>query len=222
LSGFPFVRKVRDRFSEVVIQTGFRDRSEVPRLLCMHQTVQGAQVGANNYTFRSGHDVVRGRDIPAGFSTVLSGHIHRAQTLTYDLGGRPLASPVVYPGAIERTSFAERTEDKGYVILTIGPGEGGQGALLDVSFVPLPARPMVSLMLKAVDTDFAALSAQLGGMLRDLNPHSVVRVLIQGPKAEDARQVLSAALLRDLAPPTMNINLAAKRSARDRHDSRGD
>ncbi len=211
LSGFPFAKKIRDRFSELVSQTGFEEMPEVPRLLCMHQTVEGAQVGANDFTFRSGVDIVRGRDIPAGFSAVLSGHIHRAQTLTHDLGRRPLAAQVIYPGSIERTSFAERTEDKGYVVLTIGLSGPDRGALLENSFVQLPARPMVSLELEATDADIQSLSTLLTGELRNLDPHSVVRVALLGPKAVEARQVLNAALLRDLAPPTMNLNLAIER-----------
>lgn len=222
LSGFPFARKVRDRFSELVIQTGFEEGPEVPRLLCVHQAVEGAQVGASNYTFRSGVDVVRGRDIPAGFSAVLSGHIHRAQVLRQDLGGRALAAPVVYPGSIERTSFAERKEEKGYVVLTIGLSDRDKGALLDVSFVPLPARPMVSLVLEPRDADTRLLSDHLKGRLRELDPDSVVRVVLQGPKAEDARQALSAALLRELAPPTMNIGLAIERPSRGSKEPIGD
>jgi DNA repair exonuclease SbcCD nuclease subunit len=211
LSGFPFARKIRDRFSELVSQTGFVERHGVPRLLCMHQTVEGAQVGANDFTFRSGVDIIRGRDIPAGFSAVLSGHIHRAQTLTQDLRGRALAAPVIYPGAIERTSFAERAEEKGYVILTIGLSDRDKGALLNVSFEQLPARPMISIVLEPTHADLNVLSAQLKGKLSELDPNSVARVVIKGPKAEDARQILSAALLRELAPPTMNINLAIER-----------
>jgi DNA repair exonuclease SbcCD nuclease subunit len=219
LSGFPFARGIRDRFSELVGQTGFEEVLEVPRLLCMHQTVEGAQVGANNYTFRSGVDVVRGLDIPADFSAVLSGHIHRAQVLRHDLGQRLLAAPVVYPGSIERTSFAERTEEKGYVVLTVDLSDRTQGTLLDVSFVPLPARPMVSLFVEPMDTDIEVLSAHLAGELRDLDPDSVVRVVLQGHKSVEARRVLSAATLRQLAPPTMNIWLAPERAARGSRDS---
>jgi DNA repair exonuclease SbcCD nuclease subunit len=182
--------------------------------LCIHQAVEGAQVGTHNYTFRSGLDVVRGRDIPAGFSAVLAGHIHRAQVLTHDLGGRPLATPVIYPGSVERTSFAERTEDKGYMVLTIGLSGRDKGVLLEASFVPLPARPMVSLIVEPAAADIGRLRAHLAGELRQLDPDSVVRLGLRGPQAEGARQVLSAALLRELAPPTMNISLAPERPAR--------
>ena len=49
------------------------------------------------------------------FLAVLSGHIHRFQVLTKDLWGRPIKIPILYPGSIERTSFAEKDEPKGYL-----------------------------------------------------------------------------------------------------------
>ena len=66
------------------------------RLLCLHQTVEGSRV--KGYTFRSGDDIIRGRDIPAGLAAVLCGHIHRSQVLTRDLAGKRLAAPVLLPG----------------------------------------------------------------------------------------------------------------------------
>ena len=87
LSGFPFQRKVRDTFTSLVTQTGHGEVAADAHLLCIHQVVEGAQVGSHNYTFRGGHEVVRGQDIPTGFAAILSGHIHRAQVLTHDLRG---------------------------------------------------------------------------------------------------------------------------------------
>ncbi|MCJ7626326.1 MAG: hypothetical protein MUO76_22775 [Anaerolineaceae bacterium] len=92
-------------------QTGYREAAADIHILCMHQTVEGAQVGPSDFTFRYGADIIQGRDISDDFCVVLSGHIHRSQTLTHDLRGDHLAAPVVYPGSVERTSFAERYED---------------------------------------------------------------------------------------------------------------
>ncbi len=212
LSGFPFARRVRDAFPTLLGQTRHQDVAACARLLCLHQTVEGAQVGVSNFTFRGGPDVVRGRDIPPGFGAVLSGHIHRAQTLTRDLNGRPLAAPVIYPGSVERTSFAERTEEKGYVILTIDLSDGVDGRPLQVSFVPLPARPMVSLTLEPTEPDSQTLRDHLASRLQALDPESVVRVQLRGPNSNQAHKILNAAYLRQLAPPSMNIWLAPDRT----------
>ena len=69
--------------------------------------------------FRYAADVIKASDIPADFSAVLSGHIHRCQVLSNNLKGKALHAPVFYPGAIDRTSFAEKNEKKGYVTLEL-------------------------------------------------------------------------------------------------------
>lgn len=218
LAGFPFARRVRGQFADLVRQTGLEGVTADFRVLCMHQAVEGAQVGASNYTFRDGVDVVRGKDIPKGLSAVLCGHLHRAQVLTHDLSRRPLAAPVIYPGSVERTSFAERNEDKGYMVVHFGPLGQGRGQLVDVSFRPLPARPMVTLTLQPGKTGEASLTDHLAGQLAALDPNAVVRLQLNGPNSARAREVLTAAYLRELAPPSMNISLAPDRR-RSRRES---
>jgi len=65
LAGFANVRhNPRLLFKNELEKTGW-DRSEADiRLLCMHQAVEGAQVGVQNFIFRSGADVIKGSDIP--------------------------------------------------------------------------------------------------------------------------------------------------------------
>ncbi len=212
LSGFPFSRGVRDVFGELVDRTGYREVSADIHLLCVHQAVEGAQVGVIDYTFRSGPEVVRGSQIPGGFSAVLSGHIHRTQVLTHDLEGRPLAAPVVYPGSIERTSFAEWKEGKNYVILAFNRSGDHVGQLADVSIVPLLARPMVNLVIQPQGLSGDALMSHVAVQLRAIDPDAVVRVQLRGPGSQQAREFLSAARLRTLAPPSMNVTLAFDRS----------
>ena len=211
LAGFPFSRGVRDVFSELVGRTRYGQVAADIRLLCIHQTVEGAQVGPSDYTFRGGPDVVRGRDIPGGFTAVLAGHIHRSQVLTHNLSGVPLAAPVVYPGAIERTSFAERDEDKHYVVLEFDLSDRRRGQLAEVSFVPLPARPMVTVVVELDGHTPETLTDHLSRQLSALDPEAVVRVQLRGSAAWETHEILSAAHLRALAPPTMNVSLAYHR-----------
>ena len=118
LTGIPFERRdVRTGFPELLEQSGWRHERADVRLLCLHQCIEGATVGPSDFMFRSAADVVRHRDVPCEFAAVLSGHIHRQQVLTEDLRGRPLASPVLYPGSIERTSFSEADEPKGFMLV---------------------------------------------------------------------------------------------------------
>ena len=120
VTGIPCARDdVRRRFRSLLDRTGWAGEACDVRFLCLHQAIEGAQVGPSDYTFRSGADVIRMADLPPEFDAVLAGHIHRAQVLSHR---RPdgTSMPVVYPGSIERTSFAERREPKGYFDLTVG------------------------------------------------------------------------------------------------------
>jgi DNA repair exonuclease SbcCD nuclease subunit len=215
LAGFPFARRARHQFGHLVRESGYHKVRADARVLCLHQSVEGAQVGTHDYTFRRGQDVVRGSEIPGGFCAVLSGHIHRAQVLTQDLSHRPLAAPVIYPGAVERTSFDERHEPKGYTILSIGLADPPRGQLLDVAFVSLPTRPMALLAVDVGELGRETLADHLRRRLSEMDPDAIVRVQLRGRGAEAARAALTAARLRALAPPTMNITLPPERRERE-------
>jgi DNA repair exonuclease SbcCD nuclease subunit len=210
LSGFPFVRRVGERFARLLHECDY-DRVEADfRLLCLHQSVEGARVGLHDYTFRKGPEVISGQDIPNTFDTVLAGHIHRNQLLTHDLVGRPLPAPVIYPGAIERTSFAEREETKHYAVVTLTRPEEGTGEQVKVEFVPLPTRPMINLAVDENGLDSVGLMDHLSKELGALDPHAIVRVSFGSSVDPELIPLVSSATLRSLAPLTMNVSLAGR------------
>jgi DNA repair exonuclease SbcCD nuclease subunit len=208
ISGFPFARRVGyGALGQLVEATRWREQGADLRLLCMHQAVEGATVGVQEFTFRRGPDVVAGREIPRGFAAILSGHIHRWQVLTRDLEGSALPAPVLYPGSVDRTSFAERFEEKGYLLLRLAPGPAG-GRLADWSFVPLPTRPMVLLELDAEGMSESVLEDRLRCSLRKCSPDAVVRIDLRGAPLPGAEASLSAARVRSIAPATMNVTVS--------------
>jgi DNA repair exonuclease SbcCD nuclease subunit len=209
LSGFPFVReRVRERFSAVVVETGWREFAADVRLLCLHQIVEGARVGPAGHTFRRGDHVIRGRDIPDGFAAVLCGHVHRSQVLRTDLAGRSLAAPVYYPGSVERTSFAEQDETKGYYLLELRAGDAPGGSVVREEFGPLDARPMVTVEIHATGLARPELEAAIRTALGELPDDAVVRLRVGGEIGDEAHRALRAANLRRLVRPTMNVELA--------------
>ena len=205
LSGFPFAPDVRTSFPALLAATGHADAVADVRLLCFHQAVEGAKVGPVGFTFRNGADVVRGRDVPAGFAAVLSGHIHRAQVLTHDLAARPLASPVLFAGSTDRTSFAERNEPKGTLLLELE--RDGRGGTATWEFRELPVRPMVDLELDP-DDDGASFEARLRAALSRLDPASLVRLRLSREPSPAVAELLGAKALRRAAPPTMTVSVA--------------
>jgi DNA-binding FadR family transcriptional regulator/DNA repair exonuclease SbcCD nuclease subunit len=207
IAGFPFLgENIRDRFKALVAATGWRRTTADAALLCLHQSIEGACVGPADYRFGCSPDVIRGQDIPAGFTAVLAGHIHRHQVLTQDLRDRLLPAPVFYPGSIERISFAEQGEPKGYLLLTID-GEPGPGhRQIHGVFQPLPARPMITLSLWPNRMTPIALHRFLAHRLEDLPRDAIVRLKLMGPVPDSHRKLLGADALRRLAPDTMNLH----------------
>jgi DNA repair exonuclease SbcCD nuclease subunit len=206
VSGFPCERQnIGGRFKELVEKTGYRKTRANLRLLCIHQTVEGCRVGPADYFFRAGPDVIRGRDLPAGFAAVLAGHIHRHQVLSHDPAGRPLVAPVLYPGSIERTSFAERRESKGFLTLDCAPSDRG-GRLRGWKFHRLPTRPMVTLEVEVGGVSARELERSLASRLAALDPDSVVKLQVLGAVAPELRRVLGADNLRALSPASMTID----------------
>ncbi len=209
LAGFPFVRTaVRKHYLDLVAQTGWCQKEADGYVLCVHQSVDGATVGPSGYTFRYSHDVIRSGDIPAGFAAVLAGHIHRFQVLTKDLRGRPLKAPVFYPGSIERTSFAEKEEPKGYLILEFETLKTSTAGLKDWAFHELPTRPMAQLELHAAGMNAAQIQAWIQSSLYDLPPDSIVKLKVHGKISPQAMATFRAPALRALAPDSMNIDAA--------------
>jgi exonuclease SbcD len=207
LAGFPFVRSaIRRHFLDLIEQTGWRQKEADVCVLCVHQSVDGATVGPAGYAFRCAHDVIRTGDIPEGFAAVLAGHIHRFQIIKADLRGSPLKAPVFYPGSIERTSFAEKDEPKGYLILEFETSKTSAAALRNWTFHRLPARPMAQLDLHPAGMSAAQIQAWIQSSLYEISPHSIVKLKVHGKLSTGAMAVLRAPALRALAPETMNID----------------
>jgi len=207
LAGFPFVRSgIRKDFLNRVAQTGWQYSQADTHVLCIHQSVDGAVVGPVGYTFRYARDVIRTSDIPPGFAAVLAGHIHRFQVLQKDLKGATLNAPVFYPGSIERTSFAEKDEPKGYLTLEFETGATAAGTLRNWAFHELPARPMSQLDLHAAAMNGPQIQSWIQSRLYQIPADSVVKLKVHGKISAEALSVIRAPALRALAPSSMNID----------------
>jgi len=223
LAGFPYHRdNVRENFPQVLEMTGWRKKPFDAALLCIHHCIEGCaiQQGERMYVFRNNEDVIRINQFPPQFSAVLCGHIHRFQVLNRDLNGNPGPVPVFYPGSTERTSFQEKDEAKGYLLLEITGLEADQrvdqrvdqrsdhtASVPGVSFTfcQLPARPMVQLDVNASAMSGSQLSAWIKEALAALAEDSVVQIRIRGRLSEDCLKAVNAASLREITPQLMNL-----------------
>ncbi|MCJ7513264.1 MAG: exonuclease SbcCD subunit D [Anaerolineales bacterium] len=166
----------------------------MPRVLAGHFSVAEAKLGSER-TVMLGRDVAVFRSVlcdPA-WDYVALGHIHRHQDLN------PGSSPsVVYSGSLERIDFGEESEEKGFCWVELARGE------THWSFVPVRARPFVTLRLdarQAADPAQAVLSA-LGS--RSLEG-AVVRLLVE--LREDQRLALNEKDILQAAQGASSVTL---------------
>jgi DNA repair exonuclease SbcCD nuclease subunit len=168
--GFPYTRRIRQRFAQVYAAATREAVAADVVALCMHQCVEGATCGPGAYVFRFGDEVIRARDLPRNVAVTLCGHIHRHQVV------RPRGGPpVVYAGSTERTSFAEASETKGYVVLELT-----RSGLGPVEFRPLDTRPMQTRALSLDGLDAGAALARLGAAIASTPDDAVVQVRVGG------------------------------------------
>jgi len=172
LAGFPFIRNIGEKIESILSDFQHKLPNDGIALLCMHQTVEGVVVGPANYTFRAGPQVIASSQLTGAFHGYLSGHIHPHQMLWTPTTP---ARPIIYPGSIERTSFAERRETKGYLMLSFD-----ETKKLLHRFQPLATRPMYTLAIPDQVLDIKSLIEQIQASKYAKN--GILRITIPSPQ----------------------------------------
>lgn len=139
----------------------------LPTVLGAHLTVQGAEIAGSERTSLIEHEpkFTAAQLALDPIDYVALGHIHRYQNRNDD----PEGIPVVYSSSIERISFKEHEDDKGFVLIDIDTS--GPEKKTTFAFVPTPARRFVAIQ---VDAREAA------------NPTETILAAIAERKVEDA------------------------------------
>ena len=199
IAGFPCVRKdVKLKFPGILNEIQAHLRSENIKLLCMHQSIEGAKVGPSDYTFRFGKDVIPMKDIPTNYDLVLSGHIHRTQILWADN-----KTPIIYPGSIERTAFAEKDEEKGFYEI-----EFDDKLDYTYKFIRLNTRPMIDIILEQENYSIQKLKEEILHSIKAIPSDSIIRFKMTN-KAN--LSLLNVKFLDEFIPSTMNYQISGLR-----------
>jgi exonuclease SbcD len=131
--------------------------SNAPAVLGAHVHVHGSNVGPSLFRITSEEDVVvEGAELPQQFDYVALGHIHKPQWLG--------EKHVRYCGSIERMDLGEQGDQKGVVLVAIGPdGRTGEPVVL-----PLPATPVYEVMVLNPAEDIPRLRQEYPDAANDL------------------------------------------------------
>ncbi len=154
----------------------------LPTVLAGHFSVQGSDLAGSERTSLIAHEpkFTPGQLSPPPIDYVALGHIHRFQDRRTDDD----APPVVYCSSIERISFKEWDERKGFVLVNID-ADGGEKATT-YEFVETPARRFLSFQIdarEAVDPTEAILAE----IAREDVTETIVRVRYHIEEAQVAQ-----------------------------------
>ncbi len=127
IMGFPYVNQNPKDVLKRITKFANKNQDKQLVLLC-HQLFDGAMFGPHNFVFRNRIDVLQTFTLPRNILFTLTGHIHRAQSLK-DMN-------VFYSGSLERTSFMEKVEPKGFLDIVIEDGTA------EIQFVENSTLPM--------------------------------------------------------------------------------
>jgi exonuclease SbcD len=130
---------------------------KAPAVLGAHVHVHGSSIGPSLFRITEEEDVVvQGADLPEQFDYVALGHIHKPQWLG--------ATHVRYSGSIERMDLGEQGDQKGVVLVEIGPdGRNGEPTVL-----PLPATPIYEIVVLEPAEDLPRLKLEHPNAHNDL------------------------------------------------------
>ena len=157
---FPFEGNSPRTIFEKVAKIAKENTEQKIVVLC-HQLFDGACFGPHNYVFTKRIDTLETEKLPKNVLLVITGHIHRSQKLQNNR--------VFYTGSIERTSFMEITEPKGYLLIDI------EDDFHKVQFCETKSIPMEVLEIDIKNT--AMLSSAIEEENIEINSRTLIRFI---------------------------------------------
>lgn len=131
--------------------------ANLPTVLGAHVHVRGGQVSTLFHISEQEDVVFESNDLPADFAYVALGHIHKPQVLEGQ-------GHVRYSGSIERMDLGEANDNKGVVLVEIGP----QGRCGEPICLPLPATPLYRVEVRNPQEQLPQLAMEHGDADRAL------------------------------------------------------
>lgn len=173
-------------------------KPELPTILAAHLTVHGAEMGGSERTSTIQHDpTFTVGDLARPYiDYVALGHIHRFQDRNE--GHHP---PVVYSSSIERISYKEKDDQKGFVIVEINPNESGKQET-HYRFIETPARQFIGF-----DVDLCGKEDPMAFLLAHLAKKDVANafVRVRYEIDEDQTALMDANAIREALKDAFSV-----------------
>jgi len=155
---------ISDTVGHVIQQYAQELDPTLPAVLTAHITVSnGTYSGSEKQAIYGKDPVLLPSQLAISpFDYVALGHLHRHQNLNPD------GTPIVYSGSIERIDFGERTEDKGFCLVSI------DNKATTYSFNQVPARPFYQ-----IDIQLSSESDHTQQMLNALHAYDLTDAVVK-------------------------------------------
>ncbi|HEY1192141.1 MAG TPA: exonuclease SbcCD subunit D [Gemmata sp.] len=128
-----------------------------PAVLGAHVHVHGSSIGPSLFRITTEEDVVvEGKELPEQFDYAALGHIHKPQWVG--------AAHMRYSGSIERMDLGEQGDNKGVVLVDIGPN----GRNTEPEVLPLPATSVYEIVVLDPAVDIPRLKQEFPNAQNDL------------------------------------------------------
>jgi exonuclease SbcD len=145
----PIAQRVTDWIKG--LRTDARFDTRLRTVLVAHMSVTGSDISRGRFTLTEQYDVIAdANDLPTGWDYVALGHVHKPQFL----GG---LTHIRYAGSLDRLDFNEQHEEKGIVLVEIGPA-GRKG---EPQFIVIEATPLVDVRVTNASVTVEQLEAQV-------------------------------------------------------------
>ena len=136
---------IEEHYARFIREAAAEMDPALPTVLAGHFTVQGAEVAGSERTSLIAHEP---KFLPSQLAVppidyVALGHIHRFQNRNEEEG-----TPIIYSSSIERVSFKEMDDPKGFVLVKIEADEDGEKQT-SFTFAETPARRFVAIQVDA-------------------------------------------------------------------------
>jgi exonuclease SbcD len=170
-------QRLQQTLTDIINAMAARLDPTLPAVLAAHVWVTGARVGSESLmSIGQEHALLLSNIANPAFDYVALGHIHKRQVLKEN-------PPVVYAGSLERVDFGEESDDKGFYVVDIGPGEAGKRQV-SFEFHPVNTRRFLTIgvTIKPEETDpTAAVIAAIAGHAESVR-EAIVRLNISLPE----------------------------------------
>ena len=153
--------------------------TSLPTILVAHLHVRGANIGRTLFRVSEMDDVLIDPAIlKSGWAYVALGHIHAPQAVDG-------VSSVRYPGPLDRLDLGEMADDRGVLLVDIGP-DGLRG---EPVWLPLPPTPMADLTVADPDAELPTLAEQQSDRAT-----AIVRIEVDATRSAHSRDEIARRL----------------------------